>query len=239
MIRRRASAVLRLRDGLSGRILPGGAYCQLDGQPLRRPLWKEGGYLVLQDLAPGPHELLLRQPGFEPLRLTVTAGRDLWEQTLDLCPAAGYPLPPDAVQLTLRVAGAPDGETVWLGMSGDVPLKLAQDRPGPEERCVRLFCQGPESRLPAPAHYLLADAKGPEVAFLHSLRDGVGELERPLALPHRRGVEWVWAQPRTLAGGAARMLFARPGVVWLYCRGALARAETAAGSYLWEVEEGR
>ena len=57
MIRRRVSAVLRLRDGFTGRVLPGGAVCLLDGRPLRHPLWKEGGYLVIQDLAAGPHSL--------------------------------------------------------------------------------------------------------------------------------------------------------------------------------------
>ena len=78
MIRRRVSAVLRLRDGFTGRVLPGGAVCLLDGRPLRHPLWKEGGYLVIQDLAAGPHSLEVRCAGFRPVTLTVEAGRTLW-----------------------------------------------------------------------------------------------------------------------------------------------------------------
>ena len=75
MIRRRVSAVLRLRDGFTGRVLPGGAVCLLDGRPLRHPLWKEGGYLVIQDLAAGPHSLEVRCAGFRPVTLTV----DMWK----------------------------------------------------------------------------------------------------------------------------------------------------------------
>lgn len=243
MIRRRVSAVLRLRDGFTGRVLPGGTVCLLDGRPLRHPLWKEGGYLVIQDLAAGPHSLEVRCAGFRPVTLTVEAGRTLWEEVVDLTPGEGYPFPAGTADLTIRFAGggAPaDGETVWVGMKGDVVLKLAQDKADPAETALRLFCQGPESRLPVPGHFILADPKAPELAALRSLRDGAGELEQPLAQTHPRGTEWVAARPCAVQSGAVQMRFAGPGQVWIFCRGALActRVESGSQEYQWELGGG-
>ena len=65
MIAVHVSAVCRVRDGYTGRALEAGALlCALDGAPFR-PVGKPGGYLILVDLAPGPHRLSLRGSGFQ------------------------------------------------------------------------------------------------------------------------------------------------------------------------------
>ena len=62
MIRIHVSAVCRVRDGFTGKILEGSRLqCDLDGARCR-PTAKPGGYLVLTNLPAGPHRLSLRCP---------------------------------------------------------------------------------------------------------------------------------------------------------------------------------
>ena len=63
MILRTANAVFLMRDGFTGKTLTDGSAmrCLLDGRPLRRPIWKRDGYLVLTDLAPGAHGIFIRR----------------------------------------------------------------------------------------------------------------------------------------------------------------------------------
>ena len=62
MIRIHVSAVCRVRDGFTGKILEGSRLqCDLDGARCR-PTAKPGGYLVLTDLPAGPHRLSLCCP---------------------------------------------------------------------------------------------------------------------------------------------------------------------------------
>ncbi len=66
MIRHSASAVFLMRDGFTGMTLTDGSAtrCLLDGRPLRRPMWKRDGYLVLIDLTPGEHVLRILRNGY-------------------------------------------------------------------------------------------------------------------------------------------------------------------------------
>lgn len=239
MIRRQVSAVVRLRDSFTGRILPGSTFCLLDGQPLRRPVWKEDGYLVLQDLAPGPHQLTIQRPGFCTAQVRVEAGCALWEETVDLLPGEGYRFPAGTAELTVEFAGRKtpaDGEQVWLGMTGTAVLKLAQSRTEPSGAGVRLFAQGPEAALPVPGHYLIADPKAPEVVLLRSLREGLGVLEKPMAGPHPRGTEWVYVHPCAAADKSVRVRLCRAGTVWLFWDGVLAQTQVHSGpqAFVWK-----
>lgn len=239
MIRRHVSAVVRLRDGFTGRMLAGGGLCLLDGHPLRHPIWKEDGYLVLQDLAPGPHELTVLRPGFCPGRAGLQAGDGLWEETIDLAPGEGYRFPPGTAELTVRFGGrkAPaDGETVWLGLEGRVILKLAQSKAGTPPTRVRLFVQGPETALPVPGRYLIADPKAPELVTLRSLREGLGVLDQPMASLHPRGAAWVCVHPFRVSGQAVTVRLCRAGTVWLFCQGSLAQTRVQSGpqEFVWK-----
>lgn len=239
MIRRRVSAVVRLRDNFTGRTLSGGGLCLLDGQPLRRPIWKEDGYLVLQDLAPGTHELTVQRPGFCTARAEIQAGSGLWEETIELVPGEGYRFPAGTADLTVRFAGQnvpADGEEVWLGLAGDVTLKLAQSKADADQTEVRLFAQGPERALPVPAHYLITDAKAPEVVTLRALRDGLGVLEKPMESPHPRGTVWVCVHPFPVADQSLQVRLCRAGTVWLFYGGALAQTQVESGSqeFVWK-----
>ena len=244
MIRRRVSAAVRLRDGFTGAPLSGGVLCTLDGQPLR-PLWKEGGYLVLLDLPAGRHQLTLCRAGIQPAVLTVEAADGvLSEETVALRPGAGYPFPPETASLSVRLTarrGSLRGETLWAGLSGDVRLRLAQDAAAPGDTRVRLFCQGPEERLPLPGRFLAAGAGGAEIVALRALRGGVGELDTPLTLAQSRGTEWVSAQPWTVEEeGDVLVRFPRGGTVYLLCRGRWTRTEIRAGAqeFQWNPEGG-
>lgn len=239
MIRRHVSAVVRLRDSFTGRILAGGGVCLLDDRPLRCPIWKEDGYLVLQDLAPGPHELTVRRPGFHPGQVCLQAGSGLWEEVIDLVPDESYCFPSETAKLTVRFGGrkAPaDGEQVWLGMAGDTVLKLAQNKTDTPQTQVRLFAQGPEAALPVPGHYLIVDPKVPELVTLRSLREGAGVLDRPMASPHPRGVVWICVHPFTAVDKAVTVQLRRPGTVWMFYRGTLAQTEVQSGpqEFMWK-----
>ncbi len=245
MIRRRASAVVLLRDGFTGAALAGGGtLCRLDGRPLR-PLWKPEGYLVLQDLAPGEHRLTLRRAGFREAALALTAADGaLWEATVDLHPDETYPFPRETACLRLTVTqtkrGSLAGETLWLGMAGRAQLRLAQDRGEKPGLQVRLFCQGSPGWLPIPGHYLVADEKAPEVVSLRALQGETGLLEAPMAGSHGRGTEWIPVQPYQLEGDSLTVRFPRAGTASLFCRGRWRQAPLAEGeqSVQWNIDGG-
>ena len=127
MIRRKVDAVLLLRDGFTGRVVARDVLCRVDGQPLRRPLWKQDGYLVLHDLAPGPHRVTLTRPGFCPACLMVEAGPRLSGK--DHHPAArrGLSLPGGDGGSDHPGAGLPDGPA---GLGGDGKRPRPQAGPG-------------------------------------------------------------------------------------------------------------
>ena len=106
MIHVRVSAVCRLRDGFTGRPIPlGAASCSLDGRRLR-PVEKPGGYLILTDLPPGRHLLVLRAAGYQEERTELETGERILETDVTLKPGAGYPLPPGAARLELPRTGS-------------------------------------------------------------------------------------------------------------------------------------
>ena len=117
MIRIHVSAVCRVRDGFTGKILEGSRLqCDLDGARCR-PTAKPGGYLVLTDLPAGPHRLSLRCPGYQEEWVEFSAGRDTQELDVTMKPGRGYPLQRDMIRLTLTVTegGAPAaGRILWL-----------------------------------------------------------------------------------------------------------------------------
>lgn len=242
MIRRQVSAAVLLRDGFTGRVLTGGTVCRLDGQPIR-PLWKPEGYLILENLTPGTHRLELLRGGFCPAELTLEIREGtLREETVDLQPGPGYPFPPETAALTVQVQGkkgVPAGELLWMGMPGDAALRLAQDKCLEAGTSVRLFCQGPQIRLPVPGRFLVAGPKGAEIVVLRSLRDGIGQLEAPLTLPHGRGTEWIPVQCQPLDDtGCAVMRFRHLGTVSMFCRGVWTKTPIECGEqeFLWKLE---
>ena len=119
MIRRKASAVLTLRDGFTGVTFTGtAASVELDGRPVRKPVWKKEGYLVLTDIPSGEHTLVLRRSGYREERVTLNLnGVTLLEDTVSLKPGPGYRFPPETVRVTLvlRQGGkAAGGARLWL-----------------------------------------------------------------------------------------------------------------------------
>ena len=232
MIRRWVSAALLVRDGFSGGVFTSGApfACALDGLPVR-PVWKAGGYLVLTELAPGEHTLTIRRPGYQPETCVFRAEEGVvHEDTVFLKPGPGYPFPAEAaaLELTLLEGARAFSGPVWLGMSGPVQLKLAQDDgAGPE---LRLFCRNPGA-LPVPGTFLLPGRQGGELARLRALEGETGRLDQPLAHRHARGTELIPVQRyRADEDGTLRAIFPRAGTVWLYCQGAVRSQELVPGT---------
>ncbi len=241
MIRRRVSAVFLLRDGFSGRPLASGAQvrCTLDGTPVC-PVWKEGGYLVFTDLEQGEHVLTIQRPLYQMEKKTfpVQAG-EMWEDTADLKPGAGYPFPPQAagMKLTVTNGGEPSLWPVWLGMAPPAALKLAQD--GGEGTAVRLFCRN-AALLPVPGCFLIPSKAGSELVHLRTLRGEKGELQSPLESRHPRGAELIPVQRYVPdKAGMVSVWFPRAGKVWLYCQGAVCSLELKAGiqALTWNWKE--
>lgn len=246
MIRRTASAAFLLRDGFTGAVLTGGpaTRCLLDGRPLRQPIWKKDGYLVLVDLAPGEHVLRLSRNGYrdEELTIPVRDGATV-EDTISLKPGAGYRFPRGTVRVSLTVVrGKKDvgGERLWLGLRPRTRLKLAQEKAEAGDAQARLFCDGSAAQLPIPGHFLINDTKAPELVYLRSLVNEAGEFSPPLTLPHSRGTELFPVQPyQTDESGMVQLLVREPGTLLGFCGGAVFSAELSAGdqNLEWRLED--
>lgn len=185
MIRIHVSAVCRVRDGFTGKILEGSRLqCDLDGARCR-PTAKPGGYLVLTDLPAGPHRLSLRCPGYQEEWVEFSAGRDTQELDVTMKPGRGYPLQRDMIRLTLTVTegGAPAaGRILWLAAPGQTELKIAQTKAEAGSASLRLFAKG--AAAPAvPGTYLIADGKNSEIVLLRALEEEMGELLAPWPAP--------------------------------------------------------
>ena len=241
MIHRTVSAAFLLRDGFTGRTLPDGAgtRCLLDGRPLQRPVWKRDGYLVLTDLAPGPHELLICRSGYqdETVALQVSDGATL-EDTVSLKPGAGYRFPPETVRVTLKLKGSRkviSGAVFWLGVRPRTRLALAQGKAQPGDAQAHLFCEGSPALHPIPGHFLLADSNAPELVYLRSLRDETGEFSPPLTLPHARGTELIPMQSYCAdKAGTAQVLLREPGTLMGFFNGAVLEAPLRSGGQTLE-----
>lgn len=244
MIHRRVSAVVLVRDGYTGLPLTSGRELrtELDGRPVR-PVWKEGGWLVLTDLLPGPHHLRLSRQGFLDGELTLTGENLPWEGELALFPGPDYPFRsrPVTLDLHLSLSGSPlAGEKVWIGLSGQSRLKLAQDGKQAEGHTARLFCQGSPAALPIPGWFLAVSSGGAELVHLRALRGETGELEEPLKRPHSRGTALVPAvRYCTDGGGEVRALFRQAGPLWLFCRGYWKEIELKTGgqALAWALDK--
>ncbi len=246
MIRRTANAVFLLRDGFSGKTLTDGSAtrCLLDGRPLRRPIWKKDGYLVLTDLAPGRHILLLSRSGYrdEQVELQVVEN-GFTEDTIALKPGAGYRFPQETVRvfLALRRGGKPAaGERIWLGVPPRTKLKLAQEKAEIGEMEAHLFCDGNVSQLPIPGHFLLADSKAPELVYLRSLRGETGDFAAALTCAHSRGTEFVPVQSFTAdEAGAVQVLLREPGMLMGVCAGKIYENPVHSGeqNLEWKLED--
>ncbi len=185
MIRIHVSAVCRVRDGFTGKILEGSRLqCDLDGARCR-PTAKPGGYLVPTDLPAGPHRLSLRCPGYQEEWVEFSAGRDTQELDVTMKPGRGYPLQRDMIRLTLTVTegGAPAaGRILWLAAPGQTELKIAQTKAEAGSASLRLFAKG--AAAPAvPGTYLIADGKNSEIVLLRALEEEMGELSPPWPAP--------------------------------------------------------
>ena len=246
MIRRTVSAAFLLRDGFTGRTLTGsaGTLCLLDGRPIRRPVWKRDGYLVLTDLEPGEHELLVRRSGFRDECVTLRVKEEgMFEDTISLKPGAGYRFPPDTVRVALelkRGGSADPGAQLWLGVQPRTRLVIAQDKAEAGETKTRMFCEGTAALLPIPGHFLLADRTAPELVYLRYLRDENGEFTAPFGSAHPRGTELIPMQPYTADGeGKVQVLLPEPGTLTGFYGGKVFSAQLGAGAQtlIWKSEE--
>ena len=245
MIRHSASAVFLMRDGFTGMTLTDGSAtrCLLDGRPLRRPMWKRDGYLVLIDLTPGEHVLRILRNGYqeETVPLQVADGK-MVEDTIALKPGAGYRFPSETVRvsLALRRSGAPAaGERIWLGISPRAKLKLAQEKAESGDAEAHLFCEGNAAQLPIPGHFLLADKDAPELAYLRSLRGETGEFAPPLAAAHGRSTELIPMQSYCAdETGTVNVLLREPGTLKGFYAGSVYEAELQSGNQNleWKLE---
>ena len=196
MIHRVVSAALLVRDAFTGVPFVSGASlrCVLDGQSLR-PLWKPGGYLILTDLAPGEHRLLLSCRSFRDHEHVFSAGEGVWEREIDMEPAENYPYLRDAALIRLKLKSQ-EGDPVWAAVSGPVSLRLGQP---PEKGAheARLLRRGPAELLSLPGWFLAADQgkAGPELVHLRELRGEVGVFDVSMQKPHPRGTELLRARP--------------------------------------------
>ncbi len=242
MIQHVVNAAFLLRDGFSGAVLADGSAtrCLLDGRPLRRPIWKREGYLVLTDLAPGEHLLQISRRGYREEQVTVLVeeGRKPLEDTITLKPGAGYRFPSETVRVTLTLRqgkAAAASRRVWLGVAPRARFKLAQEKTEAGDEEAHLFCEGNAALLPIPGHFLLADKKTPELVYLRSLRSETGQFYPPLTLGHSRGTELIPMQSYDTDGdGRVQVLLREPGTLTGFLEGQVFEAQLQAGEQALE-----
>lgn len=234
MIQRKVNAALLLRDGFTGRTFPDGAgtQCLLDGVRLRKPVWKQEGYLVLTDLAPGEHTLTLRRPGYREETVTFRAEPDrVLEDAIEFKPGEGYRFPEGTVRAAvslLRGKQPADGARIWICAPGAAALRLAQDKNAPVEKVIRTYCVGSPARLPVPGHYLLADKAAPELVYVYTLGAESAELAEAPAAGHPRGTELLPVQAYTAdADGRIEVLLRAAGTLTALFEGKIFTAELA------------
>ena len=216
MITFHASAVCRVRDGYTGRPLEGSSLlCAVDGAPAR-PLSKPGGYLILLNLSPGPHRLVLGCHGYQEEWVDFSAGARTQELEVTMKPGAGYPFQEEVVraELTVTERGAPAaGRQLWLAAPGGPELKVAQTKAEAGSGELRIFCRGPE--VPAlPGAFLIADGENSEIVGLRTLEGETGALAAPLGRAHGRGRPLLPAQSyHTGPDGRLEAVFREPCAV--------------------------
>lgn len=246
MILRKVSAAFLMRDGFTGRTLTGasGTSCLLDGRPLKRPVWKKDGYLVLTDIEPGEHELLVKRCGYRDESVPLSVKEEaVLEDTISLKPGAGYRFPPDTVRVTLSLnggIGSASGIRIWLGTQPRIKLVLAQERAEAGDKAARLFCGGSPSQLPIPGHFLLADKSSPELVYLRLIREENGEFSEPLRAAHPRGTELVPMQQYGADGeGKVQILLSEPGTLVGFFGGSVKSFSLKPGTQtiIWGSEE--
>lgn len=246
MIRLQVSAAFCLRDGYSGKpVAPSAVRCYLDGRPFR-PEAREGGYLVFVNLPAGPHEALLRGSYYQDERVAFTAsGGTLLERNVTLKPAANYPFPRAATQLTvvLREGGKPaPGRALWVAEATPLgELKLAQDEAGPGSREAKLYFRGgAQGRFPR--DYLVSDGERSEAVPIAGAQEGRAAFDAPLQNGHKRGVAFYPAQAyRTNGQGEILAFFREPVKVEIFdpARNALAGLTLKEGQNRAELPCGK
>lgn len=219
MISIHASAVCRVVDGYTGRPLEGSALsCTLDGLPCH-PVAKQGGYLVLVNLASGNHRLALRCHGYQEEWVEFQADGGTRELDITMKPGYSYPFRQTItrLELTLEEAGGPAaGRQLWLAASGLFELKLAQAKAEAGETQLRLYCKGPEEAVPMGA-YLIADGKNSEIVGLRAFEKEMGVFTTPLRRAHSRGKLLLPAQRyHTGADGNVAAVFRSACTVEVY-----------------------
>ena len=245
MIQRRVDAALLMRDGFTGRVFADGAgtRCLLDGQPLKSPIWKKEGYLILTDLAPGAHELRVCRDGYREEVVPLETGGAPVEDTVALKPGERYRFPAETASIVLTLCRGKErasGEQIWIGAASQrCKLKLAQDKAGDGDVQAHLFCDGNAALLPIPGHFLLMDKKEPELVYLRSFHDETAKFAQALRHTHSRGVELVPMQAYRADGdGVVRVLLREPGARVGFCGKQIFQAELQAGeqSAEWKLE---
>lgn len=219
MITFHASAVCRVRDGYTGRPMePSALMCTLDEASVR-PLSKPGGYLILLDLSPGEHRLVLRSRGYQEEWVEFSAGGDTRELEITMKPGADYPFRGEVVraELTVTRRGVPAaGRQLWLAAPGQWELKIAQTRAQAGEQRFRLYCRGPHSAVPA-GPYLIADGADSEIVQLRAVEEETAELAAPLLRGHSRGRPLLSAQRYHMdQRGEVRAVFQAPCTLELW-----------------------
>ena len=196
MITFHASAVCRVRDGYTGRLLEtGGLWCVLDGAPVR-PLAKPGGYLIFLDLCPGEHCLVLKARGYQEEQVDFYADGGTRELEVAMKPGAGYPFRGAVTRLDLTVTqgGAPaPHRQLWLAAPARFELKVAQTKAEAGADRFRLYCKRPEAAVPA-GPYLIADGADSEIVLLRGLEGETATLAAPLRRSHGRSRSLLPAQ---------------------------------------------
>ena len=222
MITFHASAVCRVRDGYTGRLLEaGGLWCILDGAPVR-PLAKPGGYLIFLDLCPGEHCLVLKARGYQEEQVDFHADGGTRELEVAMKPGAGYPFREEVVraELTIKEGGRPAaGRRLWLAAPSQWELKIAQTRAEAGAGEFRLYRRGPESAV-HPGAYLIADGGESEIVQLRRLDGDAAYLAAPLLRSHGRGCPLLPAQLyRTDGGGGLSAVFQAPCTLEIWGEG--------------------
>ena len=215
MIRLHVSAVLCVADGFSGRPVSKNAVrCFVNGQPFV-PEYRQGGYLVFVNLAPGECEIRLRGAYYQDEIVLLTVGERPQTLSVSLKPAANYPFPQQVTELSLSFQK--EGKILWVASAAPgEQLRLAQESAAAGEDAARVFFRG-AFRGSFPQNYLIADGEKSEIVTLTAMEEERAVFEAPLRFSHSRSTAFCPAQAyRAGKDGRALAVFRAAGTVFLF-----------------------
>jgi len=178
MITKKCSAVLCLRNALTGAAVPNNCVRAVDdaGNPMKAE-WRSGGYMVFIGLETGDINLVLKGPDYEQKRVKISVK------------SAGYDilllsLVPKNVELTSYGEIKSVNDRRCFFPKTGASLKLIQDKVSADDPGFNVLVTG---NTDLPYSYCFGEGAGAELVTINNISGGFATADAKLINKHKRG----------------------------------------------------